>query len=96
MQREHRETDGFAHATHLAVAALMDREADHRAAIGRFEHPDLSGRADHTGLELDAVREFSEFRGRGFAIDANAVVLLDAIARMHELVRKFAVVREDQ
>jgi len=96
METLHLEAQGLAHAPHLTMPALVDRDLDHRFVAARFARPHLRGRARHARLEFDAVGEPRELRVRGHAVEMHAITLGHAVARVHEVVREVAVVGEEQ
>jgi hypothetical protein len=95
VQREHVQPDGLAHASHLTVAPLVDRNLERTAAVDG-QPPHARGRAADAGLELDASGQTLELALVGRRVDAHTVDLLDAVARVHQVVRQLAVVREQQ
>ena len=83
--------DRLAHAAHLAVAALVDRDAQEAGV----EQRDL-GRRGEAVVELDALAQAAERAAVRLALDLDEVLLVDAEARVREAVGEVAVVGEQQ
>ena len=90
-RRTHREADGVAHAPHLPVAALVDRDAQEPSV----EQGDL-GRRGAAVVELHALPEAAERAAVGLALHLDEVLLVHAEARVGEPVGEVAVVGEEQ
>jgi hypothetical protein len=88
MEAGHVEPDGLAHPAHLPVAALVDRDLDQPALA--------LGVADDAGLELDAALQPGDLPRARPAREPHTIRLVDPVARVHEVVRQLAVVREQQ
>ena len=91
-RRTHRVADGLAHAPHLAVAALVDRDAQD---VGRRAAATLAG-AVRPSSSSTPSRSRRERARRRVALDLGQVLLLDAEGRVGEPVGEVAVVGEQQ
>ena len=89
--RTHRMADRLAHAPHLTVAALVDRDAQHAGLGGDT----LAGAVTPSSSSTPSRRRRSAARRRA-ALDLGEILLLDAEARMGEAVGELAVVGEQQ
>ena len=96
--RTHGMADRRAHAPHHALAALPSRRSRARArpSSDSCTSRTRAGRVEPV-VELDACRaSVRSAAGDGTALDLGEVLLLHAVARMHEQLRELAVVREHE
>ena len=91
-RRTHRVADGLAHAPHLAVAALVDREPQQR----RGGTSATCAGAVIPSSSSTPSRSRRSAPGDGRALDLGEVLLLDAERRVGEAVGEVAVVGEQQ
>jgi hypothetical protein len=91
VQARHREADRSAHALHLVLAALVQRELETLGAGASGP-----GRRRAALVEVDAGAQPLELLLGRLALDLDVVDLLDAVARMREAVRQRAVVRQHE
>src|SRR5262245_18325688 len=90
-------TDSAAHAPHDALAALLHDDLDERGrAVVRHLYDRDARRLRRAVVELDAFSQPLQRARRRHAVDFGEIFLLDAVPRMREQLREFAVVREDQ
>ena len=96
MQPRDRQSDGLAHLADLPEAALVDDQLDHDRVESGIDaaHPRRPG--DEALVEAHTAGEPAELIATGLLREADAVDLLHAVARVHQLVREIAVVREQQ
>ena len=88
-----RVADRLAHPPHLAVAALVDRDAQHaRARLGR----PWPGRSGRRRARRRRAGGGSRRRCTVAAADRGQVLLVDAVAGVGDAVGQLAVVREQQ
>ena len=90
------EADSLAHSAHLAVASLMNRQFDEPLAALRLERARASRGTHDAGLELDAIAQPPQLLFGRRVIHPHLVDLLDAEARMHQVMRQVAVVGQHQ
>jgi len=83
--------DGFAHATNLAISALVDGDAK-----GAGRHHRHLRRCRDSILELDTAPEAGDVAGRRLTLDLGQVLLVDAEGGVCESVGEVAVVGQEQ
>lgn len=93
----HGMADHLQHPSHLALAAFVDGDLEHRVARGQaIQHPRMGG-SGHAVVEQYAL---AQLRQRGVADvtrDERLIALGDFVPRVDELIREFTVVeQEDQ
>src|SRR6266542_3707826 len=91
VQVDDRVADRFAHALHLVLASLVDRELDSRGA----EEARAGGRRPAV-LQLEALSQAAQRLRPRLPLHVGDVDLLDLVARMREPVRERAVVGEQE
>jgi hypothetical protein len=96
-QPDDRMADGFAHPTHLAIAAFADADQDYRLVVAREggSRPDVRRRRA-PAVEHDAVREPVEDARLRHAAHAGFVEAFDAMPRVRQARRQLAVVGQQQ
>jgi hypothetical protein len=96
VERTHLEAHRFAHAPHLPIPPLADRDLEGGALrIGRSQ-PHLRRRAHHAGLELDPLGEAPKLIGAGLAVHQHPVHLAHPVTWVHEVMGQVAIVGEHQ
>ena len=96
MQILHFETDGFAHAPHLMEPPLVDPHVERRPQWVRGDDAHLGWRSPLARPERDPGTEPRDLLGTRQSVDAHAIALFHSVARMHEVMREFAIVGDEQ
>ena len=89
--------DRFAHAAHLTVASLSNRQQQHRILVAApWRDQDDGRRQRAVAVERDALAQAGQRVFVRRARDARLVGALDAVSRVGEPRREVAVVGEEQ
>ena len=91
MEPRHRVSDGGEHPLHLVLTAFVEGQLQ----TGRRKTLSL-GRRRRSIVQLDASAQRLESFVRGLALDLDLVDLVHLVARVHEPVRKRAVIRQEE
>jgi hypothetical protein len=94
-QLEDRVADLVEHASHDPVAPLVDDNAHDRAIFDIADRPDDLG-PSQLAVDGDPAAEALQHRSRRMSVQQRLILLVNAIAWMHDPVREFAVVGQQK